>query len=407
MSQVSLQSELTAVEQLSKDIGDAWAKANMHKWVAPGEAIAAHQYLVNSLTPWSDGGQSSMPTSVDFIPVVTIEGMPTNRYPEYLPILTAAAVACMRVVSPHLALALESTEFRKLVSLAVATRAGFWAAMNWTPKCDASLPPRAIVYDKKSRQVWLTATRGDRQHDLWLAMMALKSSTSPISGDGLNGVAVVAPMCGVMASSLQTSLGPQYSFDLVMERVNAVLESRVGVDMARTMGIGTPEVTEVLTMATMTGVPRHAAQVWATDPLVAVGAQRRIAATPSEVELAKAREVRLTSGRATPASASLYESVTPADSTDPMLAVIRAHQEELEAPERTPTVVGAYAEEPGLGSSAVTPTAARSVVSADMRPEIAPAEARFIQEVARHAQQSAPPVPSMLNGADGDESAVW
>lgn len=350
-----------------------------------------------------------MTTSVDFIPIVTIEGLPTNRYPEFLPVLTSAAIACMRLAHPSLALALESVEFRKLVHVAVASRAGMWAAVNWTPACDISVPKRAIVYDKKTRNVWLSGTRGEPSHDLWLAMMSLKAPQMPDYGESLSHVSMVAPMCGVMAASLQTSLGPLYSFDIAMERVNSVLEARMGPVSASLLGVGSPEVTEVMTMSALTGVPLHVARVWAIDPLVAVGAQRRIAATPSEVAAAQRREARLTSGRATPASVPSYDAASTPGHADPMLDLVRAHKEELEAPDRAPAIVDVDdgALEPEEESRAVTPRAARSVMASEPRVGMTAEETRFIHEVARQAQQSAPPVPSMLNGADGEESAVW
>lgn len=409
MSSTPPASDLTAMEQLAHETSAAWAKVNVHKYVRPGAVRAAHQYLVRSQKPWSDGESELMATSADFIPVVTIEGLPTNRYPEFLPVLTSAAIACMRLIHPSLALALESVEFRKLIHVAVAARAGMWAAVNWTPNCDTSVPRKAIVYDKKTRNVWLSGTRGEPAHDLWLAMMSLKAPQMPDYGEGLSHVAIVAPMCGVMAASLQTSLGPLYSFDLAMERVNTVLESRMGTSTAGLLGVGSAETTEVMTMAVLTSVPLQVAQVWATDPLVAVGAQRRIAATPSEVAAAKRREARLTSGRATPANVPSYDLASVAGHVDPMLDLIRAHKEELEAPEQAPTVVNdaGEAEEPEEGASAATPRPARSVVDSVSRVGMTAEETRFIHEVARHAQQNAPPVPSMLNGANEDESAVW
>lgn len=350
-----------------------------------------------------------MTTSVDFIPVVTIENLPTNRYPEFIPLLTSATIACMRLTRPSLALALESAEFRKLVSVAVAARAGMWAAVNWTPSCDVSMPRRAIVYDRKTRNVWMSGTRGEAQHDLWLAMMSLRTPPMPDHTEALGHVAIVAPMCGVMAASLQTTLGPMYSFDLAMEKVNLVLEARVGSAAASLLGVGTPEVTEVMTMSLLTSVPHHVARVWAMDPLVAVGAQRRIAATPSEVSAAKRREARLTSGKATPASVPSYDVASGPNHVDPMLELVRSRAEELDTPMRAPTVVngGDTAGEDVGESRAVTPRVARSVIMSEPRVGMSADDTRFIQEVARHAQQSAPPVPSMLNGVDGEESAIW
>lgn len=400
-------SEISAMEAVINDVNSAWTKANPHKFVAAAPAVAAHQFLVKSLMQWQAGDTSLIATSVDFIPVVTIEGMPTNRYPEYIPILTAATVACMRAESPHMSIALAGPTFQKIVALAVASRAGFWAAMNWAPKCTSFLPPRALAYDRKRRDLWLAGTSGDHTHDTWLALFA---QTAPdVKGyiRELHHVAIVSPMCGVMGASVQTALGSVYAFDLMMEKVLAVVNRRISGDLSIITGLTAAELTELLTSAPLTGAPVSAARVWASDPLVAVGAQRRIAVTRSEVRDAEKREARFSSGRETPASLPSYDDVAQSEFADPMLKLAAAAKSMADVPPSAPTILHESGAQ-SLASGAATPRPAAGPASVSTHEEeMAEADRVFIQEVARHAQQSAPPVPSMLNGANDDESAVW
>jgi hypothetical protein len=401
MSDTSNRSETSAMEAVVNDVESAWRKANPNKFISAAPAVEAHRYLVKSLTQWSPGSSDLLTTPVDFIPAVTIDGLPTNRYPEYLPLLFAATVACLRIEQPSMALALESDTFQKMIAVAVAARAGFWAAVNWTPKCTPTLPSMAIVYDKKRRNVWLSAANGTVEHDRWLAMMSMKTYAIRNIIRELHHTAIVAPVCAVAGASLRTAVGAVYAFDLVMERVILVLDTRLHANITESLGVQMDEFIELVTMGPLVGAPVLAARVWASDPLVAVGAQRRIAVTKSERHSLDRREALLSSGKATPASTRLSDDAGLPDSDDPMLELARITQEMPVDAAPEPTVLNG---DSGRGMS--EDTAPEASVDIETR-TMAAADRAFIQEVARHAQQSAPPAPSILNGADTDEPAVW
>lgn len=385
----------------------AWAVANDNLCLAPSPVVEAHKLEVRCLTPWEPGNGGYCRTPVDFVPVVTVDKMPPRRYPEYVSSLIGPTIACMRLESPQLWLASNTMDLVRLVTVCVAARAGFWAAVNWTPAASASLPEKALVYDTKRRNLWLAKSRGDKAHDVWLAVYSLPFVHMDHESEVVSQISVVSPALALTGAVTLTQLGPAYMVALMIKQVARAARSRMSEPAYQELNLADKYMVDAIRFGPMTGAPYAAARRWASDPLAAVCAQRRVADSPQEVVELQATEEDLLSGMSTPASSAMFDDDDQAFFEDPLMKRVREASSQAVAHETpiAPTVLNSGIDTPRPG----TPTAARQEVEHASTPRQAmrAVDVEMIREVAANARQWAPPAPSELMGANAEEEVKW
>jgi len=398
-------SALTSLAEYHQTAETAWAIANNNVHISPSPIMEAHRLEVRCLAPWDNGNQGSCRTPADFIPIVTVPGMPAKRYPEFASALIGPTVACLRLESPQMWLASNTRDLVRLVTAVVAARAGFWSAVNWVPEPSASLPAKALVYDVKRRALWLARSSGTAAHDLWLAVNSLPLMHMRYEADVVCHIGVVSPALALTGAVALTQFGPAYMVGLMIRQVDTVLRTRMPDAAYAELMMTDKFVVDGVRFGPLTGAPFAAARRWASDPLAAVSAQQRVAATPLEASDLKAQEEDLLSGISTPAVAPSCDTDDTEILSDPLMARVREHmlsRPDVPAPPE-PTVLNGGMDTPRPSTPAQVPPTPTAKVVRMMTPE----DADAIREIASDARRWNPPAPSELMNANPDQSVAW
>lgn len=397
----------TSLQEYYDTVNRAWAIANGNVHVPPAPILEVHRIEVRCLAPWDSGNQGSCKTPADFVPIVTVPAMPAQRYPEFAAALVGPTIACLRLESPQLWLASNTRDLVRLVTAVVAARAGFWSAVNWVPPASAVLPEKALVYDTKRRALWLARSTGTKEHDLWLAVNSLPVAHMRNEAEVVCHVSAVSPALALTGAVSLTQFGPAYVVGLMVRQVSAVLRMRMSEAAHAELALTDKFVVDGIRFGPMTGAPFAAARRWASDPLAAVSAQQRVAATQLEASELRAQEGDLLSGISTPAAAPSYENEDAEILHDPLMARIKEHmlsRPDAPAPAEPTMLNGGFdTPRPGTPARRATPPA----VEPRMVQIITPRDAAMIREVAADARRWDPPAPSELMNADPDEEVKW
>jgi len=280
---------------------------------------------INSKLVWTAGAQDPYATSADAIPHIVIPGMPAAAYPKYMSFLCKCTLAAMQVVSPAMCMDLKSAALLHVIALSVAVRCGVWSAMNVLPVGSMAFVPAALWYDAKRSRLWKRASTGSLESDAWLA--AFDRSTARLSEEEalLQHVCAVSPILMCMGATAVTQRGEVYAVPYVERSVSSCLKKRMGATAYTALRMDLAITWDVLKSAAISGLPAAAVRCWAVDPLVAVGAQKRIATTTTEMSRLEAHEELLLAGMSdTMRVLGLDDDLAPGDDhEDPLMRQIR------------------------------------------------------------------------------------
>jgi len=397
----------TSLVEYIQTTDQAWEIANVNVYLRPTPVLEVHRLEVRCLAPWDSGNTGLCKTPADFVPVVTVPGLPATRYPEFATALIGPTLACLRIEHPRMWIASNTTDLIRVVTAVVAARAGFWSAVNWVPEPCPSLPPKALVYDNKRRNLWLARSSGVKEHDSWLAIHALGGSRMKNEGEVVRHLSAVSPVLALTGAVALTQSGPAYTVGLMLKQVAKVLRARMSELAFRELGITDKFVSDALRFGPLTGALFAAARRWAADPLAAVLAQQRVAVTQAERSELKAQEADLLSGISTPVVASSNGLDEDEVLDDPLMVRVREHmmqQYDAQAPDEPTLINGGYdTPRPGTPQMQVIPPRPGTVIV----PQMTADDANMIRDVAAAAAVANPPAPSALMGANPEESVIW
>lgn len=399
------------VSKMLDDAQEAWALANLVRHVPTSPMLEMHKEPIQCSVPWNNGSTTLCRTSLDFLPAVVVENMPASCYPAYISPLTSFTIACLRIARPDLSVALCVPNFIRMVTLAVAARAGFWAAVGWTPKPSATLPRRALYFDRKRKELWINKSTGTAEHDLWLAMNALPFAKMSHEEEVARHVSAACPMAVLTGAMSTIHTGPAYATGLTLKAVVRVLRFRMSNDAYVASGLPDRALVECIQYAPLVGAPLAAVRRWALDPLVALGAQRRIATSAPEVEDLRSQMDELLQSNSSMDELASSDDVNPAEFADPLLEV---STNLVAATARVSPAASIRNKEPQCSEAVevkaeVTPMDSASVIAPDMRfsTDMTHHEADMIREYSRRVQQTVPMAPSALMNADPEASVLW
>lgn len=405
--------KIRSLSDFNWSLSETWqaihSDTRIHRSAVPPMAAAP----VQSMNAWPTGDRTPFVTSADFIPVSVITGMPAHMYPKYMRFLVRCTLATMQVTTPHVQAELTDATFLRIVTLATAVRCGVWAAMAVVPAAPTTHLATAVAYDSKRQRLWLRRATDAADHDAWLAAFTRADHKVKNAEEIMDHTCVVAPMFMCMGATALTQRGEVYAAPYVERSVSSCLKLRMGKGAYADLRLDSDLVWDTLKTASVTGLPASAVRSWATDPLVAVGAQKRISTSMRETERYKVREAALMAGSTTPASVMGVDDTDDEDqdAEDPLVAEIRKMKAAAGDTDpdddgmTAPTSWGADLSRPATPDAqgpTVVPTRSPSPV-----PTMGQSHRDQIRAAIMHAAASGPRAASEVAGALEDDTVRW
>lgn len=398
-------SDLFAAEE------DAWYLSNRSRHIKPVRKPELVSYSIRTVNSWMGKESSVIATSVDTIPCVVIRSMPASEYPKYMSHLFRFTVASLVNTHPALASSMSQPSVLRVIAVTVAIRAGVWSAMSIVPVVGDAAACDALHYDKKRNALWIKSPASDKHVQRWIN--AYKSTTTALGHEEeiMGHLCAVAPMLMCMGATMLTQRGEVYALPYVEKSLSQCLKQRLSKDAYANLKLDRDITWDTMRNAAVSGLPMAAVRCWATDPLVAAGAQKRMSSTSAELARHVAREEALSMGAATPGISAVLDDDDDDDAEDPLVAQIRAMKSAagLSKPEddavSLPTNFGSPEREfaePSTGMPTAVPSRSQSPV-----PAIGQTHRDQIRAAIQNAASSGERAASELAFANADESVKW
>lgn len=216
-----------------------------------------------------------------------------------------------------------------------------------------------------------------------------------------------------MAASSEYALGSTYSVPFVQRSISSYLSSHMHPQAYAQAKLALPLTWDAAQMAALAGYPDAQVRLWATDPMMALGAERRVLSDPEAMETSRSRE-RDVSRRFQRSSGSIT-STHPAQATDELWSRVRAAADYATASvalDDTVSLATALLENAEDGLVAPTDSVSGQATAVPSRVPSPPHAMSLrqmdqIRDAARTAQAMSNRAASLMNGVTGQESVAW
>jgi hypothetical protein len=394
---------------------ERWASYHASVHVRSVAAPKMASLPINSKLVWSAGDRAPYATSADVIPHIVIPGMPAAAYPRYMSFLCKCTLATLQMVQPALCMDLKSAALLHVVALSVAVRCGVWSAMNVLPVADMAFVLSVARYDTKRNRLWMRASSGNSDDNAWLA--AFDRCTARLSEEEalLQHVCTVSPIMMCMGATAATQRGEVYATPYVERSVSSCLKRRMGAAAYTALRMDLALTWDVMRSAAISGMPAAAVRCWAVDPLVAVGAQKRIAVTTAEMDRFSAHEEMLVAGLSDSVRLlGVDDDTAPGDDQeDPLVRQIREMKAErgvLTPDDDSITLPTEFGDADGVVDQDLEEYRAETVVpsrAASPEPVITQTQREQIRAAVQHAASMGQRAASENDFNRDDETVKW
>lgn len=337
---------LPSVADVVGDAIAAWRQTYRRRVVTPSPAPDQVKYPIRlqNLPEWP--GRGMIVDTASEIPVVTVEGMPAARYPEYAAAMVMYTSAAMCVERPELALARATANFQRTVTLAVLARCHAWAAIGRVPSGSENAPLGALRWSAKIRSLVVRPAQAPDQFALWRHFLA--TAPPALAGtQALNAVMYgLGPALFMYGANLLHGAGETYSLHLVEREMVAMLASKLDRATLKIVGLHDRQGLETMAAAATSGYRASVINHVAKDPLFVTQAQMLIYPDDTTALQRRLDALVAASGSTTfddvarggmmPQMAAL----PPKD--DDMVSVADTEADALEAPERPEDIMNRY-----------------------------------------------------------------
>lgn len=412
---LSIGSKIRTLEEYLLSAEDTWRASHPSarvRSVAPPSVVFDN---IRTMSVWQTGDRGPYATPADGIPHIVISGMPASQYPRFMEFLYRCTMASILAERPHLTSSAQDTRFIRMVTMATAVRCGVWAAMSVTPgedKCDIN---GALYFDKKKSALWMRKACMDYAQDSWLVAYDSVKTHMAHEAEIMQQLCIVAPIFMCMGATALTQRGEVYAAPYVERSVSSCLKKRMSPGAYAALHLDTELTWDLLKHAAVSGLPASAVKCWATDPLVAAGAQKRIAITAMELDRFAARELALSSGALTPGPMLNLadQDEVDGDDEDPVMRRVREMKDRMGAmtPEddnvTLPTALGEIMSRPASPGAAHEPATVVPSRSVSPVPSIGQTHRDQIKAAVQHAASQGERAASELAFVRADETVRW
>jgi len=366
---------------------------------------------IKTLVPYDGNDVKTAWTAAAAFPWIAIANMPRREHVRYVGFFLRATLAWLRVTNPALHAAVSNGAATKTIVPVVGVRTGLVADIGLPPRCSVSPMADYLFYDAKRHNMWVRRDSGDPTMSAWLEALRATPAVPQETLEVLLAWASLAPLVGCMSATAAYGVGATYTVPFVQRSISSHMMSAMRRDSYAAMQLALPLTWDSAMDAAISGYPEAAARSWATDPVMAVCAERRVLDNVTSIEHSRAKEKALM--ETFPRMRKASTSATP--SVDTLWTQIRSAREELLTASTDDdnislaTALMENSEEGLLGPADSVSCIATAVPSRAHTPPPAMSErdAGAIRHAARFAQMMPNGAPSMLNGANGDESVVF
>jgi len=401
------------MEQFIANASAAWKTHNPPRLVKPNVVPETFGGKIRVLTTHVASFDDPVDNSASVVPWIGIAGMPCSVYPSYVAFFLRAAYAWIRVTRPDLYRIMQNGSACNTVVPIVGVRAGVVNDLGLPPEASMSAIGNYLYYDSKRSNLWIRQATSDPTFSAWVTAFHDTATVPAATVEALLAWVSIGPLVACMGASREFALGSSYTVPFVQRSISSYLNRHLRPEAYRHMSLGAPLTWDAALSAAVQGQPSAVVRVWATDPMLALCAERRVQSDEAMIAASKAQEMEV--ARKFQRSASVTSSPTHSESPDSIWSRVRAAADyvtERARDDDTMSIATALLEnaEDGILGPGDSITAAQTAVPSrapSPRPQMAAAHIAAIRAGALDAQQMPNAAASMLNGVRGDESVHW
>lgn len=298
-----------------------WLVANKRRVVVASAAPVEYCEPLRILSAPEWPGIGSMATSVDVLPIVAIDGMPASEYPRHVKPLIAYTLAELACERPHLATAARGADLVHLATIAVAVRAGTWAALGCAPTSSASVSNEAVRWSGRMRALVVRPAAIGDSTALWRQFLATFPGLPATVGDLTKALVGAAPILFLMGAALLLQAGEVYAMHYLEKELSAYLRSVLDTDTALVARLESRATWDTLNAAAIGGYSVSIIRQISTDSAFSTAASMRI--SPRDAPMLKLKLESIissapTSYRGIPVHVARKGTMPTNDDRDPM-----------------------------------------------------------------------------------------
>jgi len=202
--------------------------------------------------------------------------MPPSQYPKYIRALTAYTLAEIGISRPHLAAHIWTTELATHCMVAVAARAGIWAALDRVPEHSDNVSARATRWSDSMNALIVRPGEIDDGTELWRHFLASSPGLPSHAAEVTTAISGVAPMLFLSGAALLIQAGEVYAMRYLEAEVSRHLKATLSPSAAALIGVDSRALWNTMTAAALGGYSASVIRHVAGDPAFSLGAYMRI-----------------------------------------------------------------------------------------------------------------------------------
>jgi hypothetical protein len=238
---------------------------------------------------------STVSNTTLIFPIVTIERLPSEAYPEHIGYLARATIAATAASTASGAHLVADRFVQQLCTMVVAVRCGVWASTGFVPSLGVSPASRAAIYEPAKHRTVRKPLSGVNDLDAWYAAF---DRTAPMGVSMLelsHWIAHLSPVLLGIQCTIASSAADAFSVPYIQQALSRHLRSKLSRDAYALANFGKNIIWATLQEASVAGMPARAVSAWASDALFQLQAHRRMLSTTAELAASKRQEDALKS----------------------------------------------------------------------------------------------------------------
>jgi len=269
-----------------------WLSAHPAKTVRAIDNVMEAGDSIRCVIPDVAGRDGMVLNAVSCFPWVCARNMPGAVAARYVAFTLKATYAGLVAQQPSIRAAFANGAAVLTTAPVVGVRAGMLAAFGLPapeamgPICDA------LHYDAKRSKLWVRAASKDEDGRViaWRASMDTSSTPDPVIMEVMLAWSHVAPLLACMASAECYAMGNAYSVPFVQRSISDFFTRTMSNAAYAIAGLDKAIVWDAALQAAVQGYPVSRVMAWASDPVMAVCAERRVLTDAASVAGSRARE---------------------------------------------------------------------------------------------------------------------
>lgn len=413
----AVSTELTSLSAAVLAWDDDWKKSHRDGRIRKTATPSSFGDAIQTIDSLSGTDLPAVVGASEFMPCVTLPGVPVDKYPEYLDFLYRATMAAMRVERPGLYNSIETSMAYYLTAVIVAVRVGVWSSTKKLPLERHAPSYESLYYDEKRDRLWVRAVPSASAAAAWRCAL----DTAPLVRPGTLEVMLmwckVSPLVLCTACTGLYALSNTYSTPFVDEAVARYMRSTASPEAKQILRLDRSVVWDAARAAAVEGLSEVMVRTWTNDPLLAVTAERRIMTNEASLRASRLRGERVL------AKLDLGETMLNLVSSDPgsvehqralWEAVARAKAGVQDTDDDNESVATALLDRvkgTGLDTLPEIPeenlSGSLTPLVPEMPPEVSLADRTAVANIIRNAHSTGEQAASVLGNMDADMPAEW